>query len=178
MVDEFSAFARMPQPVMQPVSMRELVAGQANLFETETLAVSVTAEPDDQPFTVFGDPGLLRQALTNLIQNAADSMADAGTPNPRIDLSLSINNGFVIISVADNGAGFPDMDLNQLLEPYVTKREKGTGLGLAIVSKIVEDHAGGLVLGSAGSAGSAGSEGGALVTMRIPMFDTQQEAKG
>jgi two-component system nitrogen regulation sensor histidine kinase NtrY len=175
MVDEFSAFARMPQPVMQPVSMRELVAGQANLFETETLAVSVTAEPDDQPFTVFGDPGLLRQALTNLIQNAADSMADAGTPNPRIDLSLSINNGFVIISVADNGAGFPDMDLNQLLEPYVTKREKGTGLGLAIVSKIVEDHAGGLVLGSAGS---AGSEGGALVTMRIPMFDTQQEAKG
>jgi nitrogen fixation/metabolism regulation signal transduction histidine kinase len=73
------------------------------------------------------------------------------------------------------------MDLNQLLEPYVTKREKGTGLGLAIVSKIVEDHAGGLVLGSAGSAGSAGSEGsegGALVTMRIPMFDTQQEAKG
>ena len=175
MVDEFSAFARMPQPVMQPVSMRELVAGQANLFETETLAVSVTAEPDDQPFTVFGDPGLLRQALTNLIQNAADSMADAGTPNPRIDLSLSINNGFVIISVADNGAGFPDMDLNQLLEPYVTKREKGTGLGLAIVSKIVEDHAGGLVLGSAGS---ADPEGGALVTMRIPMFDTQQEAKG
>ena len=175
MVDEFSAFARMPQPVMQPVSMRELVAGQANLFETETLAVSVTAEPDDQPFTVFGDPGLLRQALTNLIQNAAESMADAGTSNPRIDLSLSINNGFVIISVADNGAGFPDMDLNQLLEPYVTKREKGTGLGLAIVSKIVEDHAGGLVLGSAGS---ADPEGGALVTMRIPLFDTQQEAQG
>ena len=172
MVDEFSAFARMPQPVMQPVSMRELVVGQANLFETETLAVLVTAEPDDQPFTVFGDPGLLRQALTNLIQNAADSMADAGTPNQRIDLSLSINNGFVIITVADNGAGFPDMDLNQLLEPYVTKRDKGTGLGLAIVSKVVEDHAGGLVLGS------AGSEEGALVTMRIPMFDTQQEAKG
>ena len=172
MVDEFSAFARMPQPVMQPVSMRELVVGQANLFETETLAVAVTAEPDDQPFTVFGDPGLLRQALTNLIQNAADSMADAGTPNQRIDLSLSINDGFVIITVADNGAGFPDMDLNQLLEPYVTKRDKGTGLGLAIVSKVVEDHAGGLVLGS------AGSEEGALVTMRIPMFDTQQEAKG
>ena len=172
MVDEFSAFARMPQPVMQPVSMRELVVGQANLFETETLAVLVTAEPDDQPFTVFGDPGLLRQALTNLIQNAADSMADAGTPNQRIDLSLSINDGFVIITVADNGAGFPDMDLNQLLEPYVTKRDKGTGLGLAIVSKVVEDHAGGLVLGS------AGSEEGALVTMRIPMFDTQQEAKG
>ena len=76
------------------------------------------------------------------------------------------------------------MDLNQLLEPYVTKREKGTGLGLAIVSKIVEDHAGGLVLGSAGparSAGPAGSaepKGGALVTMRIPVLDTQQEAKG
>ena len=171
MVDEFSAFARMPQPVMQPVSMRELVAGQANLFETETLAASVTATPDDQLFTVFGDPGLLRQALTNLIQNAADSMADAGTATPRIDLSLSINDGFVVISVADNGPGFPDMDLNQLLEPYVTKREKGTGLGLAIVSKVVEDHAGGLDLG-------ATPEGGALVIIRIPLFDTQQEAQG
>jgi two-component system nitrogen regulation sensor histidine kinase NtrY len=171
MVDEFSAFARMPQPVMQPVSMRELVAGQANLLETETLAASVTATPDDQPFTVFGDPGLLRQALTNLIQNAADSMADAGTATPRIDLSLSINDGFVVISVADNGPGFPDMDLNQLLEPYVTKREKGTGLGLAIVSKVVEDHSGGLDLG-------ATPDGGALVTIRIPLFDTQQEAQG
>ena len=92
------------------------------------MLASVTATPDDQPFTVFGDPGLLRQALTNLIQNAADSMADAGTAKPQIDLSLSINDGFVVISVADNGPGFPEMDLNQLLEPYVTKRKKGTGL--------------------------------------------------
>ena len=129
MVDEFSAFARMPQPVMQAVSMRELVVGQANLFETETLLASVTATPDDQPFTVFGDPGLLRQALTNLIQNAADSMADAGTAKPQIDLSLSINDGFVVMLVADNGPGFPEMDLNQLLEPYVTKREKRNGTG-------------------------------------------------
>ena len=171
MVDEFSAFARMPQPVMQAVSMRALVAGQANLFETETVAMSLSFEPDDQQFTVFGDPGLLRQALTNLIQNAVDSMADAATSTPKIDLALTIIDASVVVSVADNGPGFPHMDLRQLLEPYVTKRKKGTGLGLAIVSKVIEDHAGSLEL-------AATPDGGALVTVRIPLFDMQQELKG
>ena len=171
MVDEFSAFARMPQPVMQAVSMRTLVAGQANLFETETVAMSLSFEPDEQQFTVFGDPGLLRQALTNLIQNAVDSMADAATSTPKIDLALTIIDASVVVSVADNGPGFPHMDLRQLLEPYVTKRKKGTGLGLAIVSKVIEDHAGSLEL-------AATPDGGALVTVRIPLFDMQQELKG
>ena len=171
MVDEFSAFARMPQPVMQAVSMRALVAGQANLFETETVSMSLSFEPDNQQFTVFGDPGLLRQALTNLIQNAVDSMADAATSTPKIDLALTIIDASVVVSVADNGPGFPHMDLRQLLEPYVTKRKKGTGLGLAIVSKVIEDHAGSLEL-------AATPDGGALVTVRIPLFDMQQELKG
>ena len=133
--------------------------------------MSLSFEPDEQQFTVFGDPGLLRQALTNLIQNAVDSMADAATSTPKIDLALTIIDASVVVSVADNGPGFPHMDLRQLLEPYVTKRKKGTGLGLAIVSKVIEDHAGSLEL-------AATPDGGALVTFRIPVFEMQRELKG
>ena len=55
-------------------------------------------------------------------------------------------NGSTVISINDNGPGYPEELLPKLAEPYVTTREKGTGLGLAIVKKIMEDHGGQLVL--------------------------------
>ena len=173
MVDEFSSFARMPQPVLQPVSMRELVSGQVSLFNTEKLSCNVEMDTvdKDNPFMVYGDPGLLRQALTNLIQNARDSMDDAAVNAQKLDLKLGVDDGFVVVSISDNGQGFPEMDLSQLLEPYVTKREKGTGLGLAIVSKVVQDHSGTLVLANAPG-------GGAVVTIRIPVFETPEGPEG
>ena len=89
----------------------------------------------------------------------------------KLDLKVGVDDGFVVVSIADNGPGFPDMDLSQLLEPYVTKREKGTGLGLAIVSKVVQDHSGTLVLANAPG-------GGAVVTIRIPVFETPEGPEG
>ncbi len=108
MVDEFSAFARMPQPVMQPVSMRDLAMGQLSLLEADGLSceMDVDDSASDDEFIVFGDPGLLRQALTNLIQNASDSLLDDKTKNPKIILSLGVNDGSVTVKITDNGPGF------------------------------------------------------------------------
>lgn len=163
MVDEFSSFARMPQPVMQPLSMHELVTGQAALFDAEAASISVSVGNSEDPAMVIGDPGLLRQALTNVIQNALDGLSETKSEDPQITLELSVNDGFVTLHVTDNGPGFPDIDRAQLLEPYVTKRDKGTGLGLAIVSKIVQDHSGELHLVDAPG-------GGARVTFTLPVY--------
>ena len=76
----------------------------------------------------------------------------------------------IAITLADNGPGFPEMDLGKLLEPYVTTRQKGTGLGLAIVSKIMEDHGGNMQLGKADS-------GGALVCLKFPIHTTTRNGK-
>ena len=65
----------------------------------------------------------------------------------------------VIVSVQDNGIGLPQDRVN-ILEPYVTTREKGTGLGLAIVNKIVEEHGGEMTFTSV-------ETGGTRVTMRF-----------
>ncbi|MEC9141842.1 MAG: PAS domain-containing sensor histidine kinase [Pseudomonadota bacterium] len=169
MVDEFSAFARMPQPVMQPLSLRELAIGQVALFEGQGVAIEASLGAKDVPAMVIGDAGLLRQALTNIIQNAMDSLGGAGLEKPRIDLELTSHEGVFKLAVTDNGPGFPDMDRARLVEPYVTKRDKGTGLGLAIVSKIVQDHGGELELQDA-------KGGGARVVINLPQYDESEGA--
>ena len=169
MVDEFSAFARMPQPVMQPLSLRELAIGQVALFEGQGVAIEASLGGKDVPAMVIGDAGLLRQALTNIIQNAMDSLGGAGLEKPRIDLELTSHEGVFKLAVTDNGPGFPDIDRARLVEPYVTKRDKGTGLGLAIVSKIVQDHGGELELQDA-------KGGGARVVINLPQYDESEGA--
>ena len=169
MVDEFSAFARMPQPVMQPLSLRELAIGQVALFEGQGVAIKASLGDKNMPAMVIGDAGLLRQALTNIIQNAMDSLGGAGLEKPRIDLELIPHEGVFKLAVTDNGPGFPDIDRARLVEPYVTKRDKGMGLGLAIVSKIVQDHGGELELQDA-------KGGGARVVMNLPQYDESEGA--
>ena len=164
MVDEFSAFARMPQPVMAPLDLHALVAGQMTLFEDGDIAMSLDIDDKSQEFGVLGDAGLLRQAVSNLIQNSVDSLHENRIKAPKITLGLSRADSMVILQIADNGPGYPEMDRSRLLEPYVTHREKGTGLGLAIVSKIVQDHAGTLELLDA-------PQGGACATIRLSFFE-------
>lgn len=161
MVDEFSAFARMPQPRMEHASLIEIASGQTALFADNKAVITLSVDSADDHYMTLCDPGLVRQALTNLLQNAIDSLDDNHVEKPQIDLGLARDQDGIRLTVTDNGPGFPDMDLAKLLEPYVTTRQKGTGLGLAIVSKIMEDHGGALQLGRAAS-------GGAVVTLLFP----------
>jgi len=167
MVDEFSSFARMPQPVMKPLALRDLALGQVALYEAQNVTFVTDLDADAAGGMILGDAGLLRQALTNIIQNALDSLAETSDDTPEIRLVMTVNDGFVCLGISDNGPGFPDMDRAQLLEPYVTNREKGTGLGLAIVSKIVQDHSGELELHDADG-------GGACVIVRLPQYEPQE----
>ena len=160
MVDEFSDFARMPQPVMKELSFAELAHGQVALYEAQKVDFYTDLDTDPDGGMVMGDAGLLRQALTNIIQNAIDSLSGARVEMPQIRLVLSVNDGHVCLAVSDNGPGFPKKDRASLLEPYVTGRDKGTGLGLAIVSKIIQDHSGELELAD-------DDNGGAMVVIRL-----------
>ena len=91
------------------------------------------------------DRRLLGQALTNLLQNAADAVA-MRPGSGRIEVSVRADDAEVTVAVADDGVGLPAEDRGRLTEPYVTHKPKGTGLGLAIVKKIMEDHGGRVVL--------------------------------
>jgi two-component system, NtrC family, nitrogen regulation sensor histidine kinase NtrY len=151
MVDEFSAFARMPTPVMKTIDLSE-TCQQAMFLQRNAHAKIGFAfsQPDSRPL-VPCDSRQLSQAVTNLLQNAADAIEGRlaeghDLPKGQVRMVLDYADGEAWITVEDNGKGLPTVDRDRLTEPYVTTRTKGTGLGLAIVKKIMEDHGGRLVL--------------------------------
>jgi two-component system nitrogen regulation sensor histidine kinase NtrY len=195
MVDEFSAFARMPEPVMQDGNiarfLRELAIFMREAHPGIAIDVREMAQEAGKWGELWFDPHQVRQAFSNIIRNATDSIeariiADhkAGiTPEPgHIDVRIGPVNkgGEIAVAVSDNGLGLPDMeDPSQLAEPYVTHKEKGTGLGLAIVKKIMEDHGGKLVIGDRGwlEAGDRKARG-ATVALIFPAHAEKQGTKG
>ena len=146
MVDEFSAFARMPQPVIKPEDIGRVAREALVLQKTARPQIAWRTDiPDEGPVAPC-DRRLLGQALTNLLQNAADAVAMREGDKGTIGLSVQPGDGDVRIIVTDDGIGLPQEDRARLTEPYVTHKPKGTGLGLAIVKKIMEDHGGRLTL--------------------------------
>ncbi|MGA8191863.1 MAG: PAS domain-containing sensor histidine kinase, partial [Acetobacteraceae bacterium] len=150
MVDEFSAFARMPQPVIKPEDIGRIAREALVLQKTARPQISWHTEIPDQGPVVPCDRNMLRRALTNLLLNAADAVtmraAETGQRGGKIGLSVQPGENEVRIIVTDDGVGLPQEDRARLTEPYVTHKPKGTGLGLAIVKKIMEDHGGRLTL--------------------------------
>ena len=164
MVDEFSAFARMPQPVFKPISMADLCR-QAVVLQSGRADVSVELRlPEADLDDLDGDARLISQALTNLVQNAIDAIdgrTDPDAPPGHVVVTLRADGDRQVVEIADNGRGLPETDREKLTEPYVTTRAKGTGLGLAIVKKIMEEHDGDLHLADRPG-------GGAIVSLRFP----------
>jgi two-component system nitrogen regulation sensor histidine kinase NtrY len=161
-VDEFSKFARMPEPDRRTYDlaaiMRDAVtlqkAGQPNVtFETTIENGEIWADLDST---------MMSQALTNLIKNAGEAIESLQEKFPEMDvtpqirISLSTSDDMAEITIADNGIGLPE-DRAKLFEPYVTTREKGTGLGLPIVKKIIDEHGGTLILTDAPAFDDTGS---------------------
>jgi two-component system nitrogen regulation sensor histidine kinase NtrY len=146
MVNEFSNFARMPEAVMKPENIKTIIRDIA-VFQNEAHPnVHIALKGDAStpaPFFASVDSQQIRQALTNIIQNAID----VGATKINILMLEDSARHELSIAVHDNGPGLPPgVDPERLMEPYVTHREKGTGLGLAIVKKIMDDHKGRILL--------------------------------
>ncbi len=152
MVDEFSAFARMPQPVMKDEVLSRIVREVLVLQRNAHPEIHYQFEVEGEGPVVRCDRRLISQALINLLQNAADAIAMVSRDDAQkaikgeVMLRIAQDDGTIALSVADNGVGLPVDDRHRLTEPYVTHKVKGTGLGLAIVKKIMEDHGGTLRL--------------------------------
>ena len=139
MVDDFAIYARTPRPgQMQPVDLSALLLDVLALYDN--LRPHTSLALPDSPVIIHGEPTRLRQVFHNLLQNAID--AQSGRDDARYTISLARQEGEAVLSVADQGDGFPADVVDHAFEPYVTTKPKGTGLGLAIVKKIVDEHGG------------------------------------
>jgi signal transduction histidine kinase len=108
---------------------------------------------------VKADPLLLREVITNLVNNAIDAAPQHG----HVELSTGRrSNGWPYFSVADNGPGVADENRHHLFEPHFTTKETGTGLGLFMSYGIVREHQGELTY--------SGNSRGAVFTVTLPPF--------
>ena len=150
-VDEFSRFARMPEPERRETDLTALVAGSVLLQQSGQPDVAIRADLPGRAVMAEIDPTMIGQALTNLIKNAGEAIEarrEQGAPEgwaPEIRVSMTASETAAEIRIADDGVGLPE-DRARLFEPYVTTRAKGTGLGLPIVKKIMTEHGGSLEL--------------------------------
>ena len=153
MVNEFSAFARMPAPNFDMTDMRNLV--EEVLFAQGVAFPDIEFRFDDETkgeLAAKCDARLITQALTNIYKNAGEAVtrrldaSGADDLDGEIVTHLTQDAENMRLMITDNGPGWPFKDVDRLMEPYVTTRETGTGLGLAIVKRIIEDHGGRLML--------------------------------
>jgi signal transduction histidine kinase len=122
--------------------------------------------------SVPGDESLLRQAVLNLVRNAAEACAGAvagGQVVLKGELVRAETGGAQRIVILDNGPGIEQEALGKLFRPFYTTKSDGTGLGLAVVQKIIVQHGGQVEARNR-------PEGGAAFTITLPLCAGTSEA--
>lgn len=140
MVSEFSAFARMPKPVMKKENLSDIVHEVLSLHKNNKEINFVVDLPKD--LLILCDAQQISQAILNVVKNGIEAMEDQKGGMKTISVSAEDTKKHTALMIEDTGPGFPEELQQNILDPYVTTKEKGTGLGLSIVKRIMEDHDG------------------------------------
>ncbi|HYA86240.1 MAG TPA: PAS domain S-box protein [Nitrospirota bacterium] len=106
---------------------------------------------DENLWSIDADEGQISQVIQNIVLNADQAMAEAGTivitarnvQTPDMNLPPTLAYGkYVEINITDTGIGIPEKHLSKIFDPYFTTKEKGSGLGLATSYSIIKNHNG------------------------------------
>ena len=176
MVNEFSEYARSPTPQLECLDLNKLISDVVSLYGllgTQANGSKIKLDLEKRDCSIKGDGTMLRQVLHNLLQNAQDALTTHAAP--KIIVKTEVVNDMLVLSVEDNGAGFPTEMMPHAFEPYMTTKSHGTGLGLAIVKKIIEEHKGSIkienIMGDSLNIKASDLEkSGAVVTISIPLL--------
>ncbi len=138
MVDEFSRFARMPQPRPTKVALGPLIEETLSLYQGIKAGVDVESAVDLGAEDAWLDGEQFKRVLINLLDNALEATEPPGS----VAVHASKANGNLEIRIEDSGRGIPPEEKSKLFLPHFSTKRRGTGLGLAIVHRIVSDHHG------------------------------------
>jgi nitrogen fixation/metabolism regulation signal transduction histidine kinase len=177
MVNAFSEYARAPDIKVTGFSLNDLIAEVVELYRSPDSRVQIRLALDPQLGIIEADRGRVRQILNNLLVNALEALEGYDSQDKKgiVDISTRLLQGQTpewahgVVTVCDNGPGFPRELIGRVFDPYVTSKPRGTGLGLAIVKKIVEEHGGRIDADNR-------PEGGASVRVTLPLRDSTRAA--
>jgi PAS domain S-box-containing protein len=142
LVDEFSAFARFPASKPIPSRLNDIVENALKIFDGRLGGIEI--HRDLSPYLPLAqvDPGQMKRAVANLIDNAAEALEHALQKDIWVRTALDAEHDVAEITVADSGPGIAPEDKEKLFLPFFSTKHRGTGLGLAIVSRIVTEQNG------------------------------------
>ena len=160
LVLKLRTFSRLDEGERKAVSIRECIESLLTILGHRLKDRIDVQTRYGEPDFVECYPGLLTQAVMNLVANAIDAIHERGT----IIIATGADGDAYRISVADTGTGIPDELRERILDPFFTTKPvgQGTGLGLSITYSIVRKHGGALEFGRA-------EGGGTEVVIRIPI---------
>jgi len=154
LLGEFSEFARLPEPALEPVRLRELLGEVASTYAPASGAVTVDLHEVPADLVLAIDRSQMRRAFANLFTNAVQAMPGGGRIAVRTDAVRKGHQTWCRVGVNDTGPGIPEEDHERIFDPYYTTKKEGTGLGLAIARRIVFDHGGNVWVESRPGAGA------------------------
>ena len=182
LVKQILAFARQSEEETKPTRLSDIVAEALKLLRPSTpTTIEIVASIESTSF-IMGNPSQLHQVVMNLCTNSIQAMQDSGGIL-KIDLrnidpedvhkigNLGQNTeGYIVLSVSDNGPGVDSSIQENIFEPYFTTKGvgEGTGMGLAVVKGIIESYGGDITITS-----DPGKE--TVFTVRLPITDAADE---
>ena len=132
---EFSNFAKMPEAKPEEIEIGDLLSNTVDLHKNNAnLIVNISNNVGN--VYIFSDRSQILRVFNNLIENAKQAIPDDRIGY--INVSVSKNQGFVLIAISDNGIGISEEIGKKIFQPYFTTKTSGTGLGLAMTKKIIE----------------------------------------
>ena len=165
MLNDFSDYARSSDSKKEEIEIEHLLQEGVDLFGNMNHGSKININIEKNLPKIHGDEKKLMLVLNNILTNSVDANAMCLDNSLKISAKvLNIEDNKIIeIRIMDSGPGIDPLVENDLLEPYVTTKEKGTGLGLAIVKKIIDEHSGTFWLEN------NREENGACAVIRLPV---------
>lgn len=162
-ISDFLNYSRPLKLSLQTIDARKVIEDSLRIVapqaDEQNIKISLI-EREEVP-EISGDAEVLRSVFNNLFINAVQAVTPDGG---NLNVTISPDENFVKIEVADTGIGIRKENLSKVFEPYFSTKDTGTGLGLAIVKKIIDDHHGTIEVESKLNEGTK-------FTVRLPKAD-------
>jgi signal transduction histidine kinase len=160
-------FSRPVDLRLHDYDLRQVVFSIADL-ETVALqarGVELKVSVPQQPLIVHADADMIKQAVLNLVHNAADAMPDGGA----VSVTVTRVGREAKLTVTDEGSGIPRDQMDKIFNLYFTTKATGTGIGLAMTYRIMQLHKGKIDVESTEGKGST-------FTLQLPLAAESRRA--
>lgn len=136
-IDEFREFY-MPSKIKEALDVRHAIDNSITILRAElkNREIELTQDFEAGNMMVFGKKNELSQVILAILSNAVDALQSS--KNPSIKIGVKNIKSEVVITIADNGGGVKQANIQQIFEPYFSTKQSGTGIGLYIAKTIIE----------------------------------------